>query len=51
VTLKEIPHQLPLHVSFREDAVFEDFLPGNNAVAIGTLRQALAKLSDHLVFL
>ena len=51
MTLKEIPHQLPLHVSFREDAVFEDFLPGNNAVAIGTLRQALAKLSDHLVFL
>jgi DnaA family protein len=43
--------QLPLHVSFREDAVFEDFLPAGNAVAVGTLRQALANLNDHLIYL
>jgi len=46
-----VSQQIPLHVGFREDAVFEDFLPGNNAVAIGTLRQALARLDDHLIYL
>jgi len=51
VSSENVSQQLPLHVSFREDAVFEDFLPGENAVAIGTLRHALAKLNDHLVFL
>lgn len=43
--------QIPLQVTFRDDAVFEDYLPGNNAVAIGTLRQALARLGDHLIYL
>jgi DnaA family protein len=43
--------QIPLHVSFREDAVFEDYLPGENALAVGTLRHVLAKLDDHLVYL
>jgi DnaA family protein len=43
--------QMPLHVSFREDAVFEDYLPGENALAVGTLRHVLAKLNDHLVYL
>ena len=43
--------QIPLHVSFRDDTVFEDYLPGNNAVAIGTLRQALARLDDHLIYI
>lgn len=43
--------QLPLRVSFREDAVFEDFLPGQNASAVGTLRQALARLDQHLIVL
>jgi DnaA family protein len=43
--------QIPLHVSFREDAVFEDYLPGENAVAVGTLRHALAKMNDHLIYL
>lgn len=43
--------QIPLHVGFREDTVFEDYLPGRNAVAVGTLRQALANLNDHLIFL
>ncbi|WP_196157778.1 DnaA regulatory inactivator Hda [Reinekea sp. G2M2-21] len=46
-----VSQQMPLHVGFREDAVFEHYLPGENAVAVGTLRQALAKLSDHLIFL
>lgn len=48
---QNVSPQIPLHVSFGEDAVFEDYLPGNNAVAIGTLRQALANLTDHLVYL
>lgn len=43
--------QIPLHVGFREDAVFEDFLPGQNAVAVGTLRQMLANLDTHLLYL
>lgn len=43
--------QIPLHVSFSEDAVFEDYLPGDNAVAVGTLRHALARLDDHLIYL
>lgn len=43
--------QIPLQVTFRDDAVFKDYLPGNNAVAIGTLRQALARLDDHLIYL
>ena len=46
-----ISPQLPLHVSFAEDAVFEDYLPGQNAIAIGTLRQSLANLTDHLIYL
>ncbi|TCS42648.1 DnaA regulatory inactivator Hda [Reinekea marinisedimentorum] len=46
-----ISPQIPLHMSFREDAVFEDYLPGQNAVAVGMLRQSLANLSEHLVFL
>lgn len=43
--------QMPLHVGFREDAVFEDFLPGQNAIAVGTLRQMLANLDTHLLYL
>ena len=43
--------QLPLHLSFREDAVFEDYLPANNAIAVGTLRQSLIRLDHHLIFL
>ena len=43
--------QIPLRVGFREEAVFEHFLPGDNAVAVGTLRQALAKMDDHLIYL
>lgn len=46
-----ISPQIPLHVGFREDAVFEDFLPGQNAVAVGMLRQSLANLSEHLIYL
>lgn len=43
--------QMPLHVGFREDAVFEDYLPGQNAVAVGMLRQGLANLNEHLIYL
>ncbi|MDN3649751.1 DnaA regulatory inactivator Hda [Reinekea marina] len=43
--------QMPLHVTFKDNAVFEDYLPGNNALAIGTLRQALARLDDHLILI
>jgi DnaA family protein len=43
--------QIPLHVTFRDNTVFEDYLPGNNALVIGTLRQALARLDDHLIYL
>ncbi|TXR53607.1 DnaA regulatory inactivator Hda [Reinekea thalattae] len=46
-----INSQIPLHMSYREDAVFEDFLPGQNAVAVGLLRQSLANLSEHLIYL
>ena len=46
-----IGQQMPLRVGFREEAVFEHYLPGENAVAIGTLRQALAKMNDHLIFI
>jgi DnaA family protein len=49
--MSSVSQQIPLHVSFREDAVFEDYLPGENALAVGTLRHALAKLDDHLVYL
>ncbi len=48
---ENVSQQIPLRMSFREDAVFEDYLPGQNAIAVGTLRQALANLNDHLVFL
>ncbi|MEJ2042523.1 MAG: DnaA regulatory inactivator Hda [Reinekea sp.] len=48
---KVVSRQLPLHISFREDAVFEDYLPANNAIAVGTLRQALVRLDDHLIYL
>ncbi len=47
----DLNQQIPLSVSFREDAVFEDYLPGENAVSVGMLRQALAKLDDHLIYL
>ena len=43
--------QLPLSVTFREDAVFDDFLPGDNAQTVGALRHALARLDDHLLYL
>ena len=49
--IEPISPQLPLHISFREDAVFEDYLPANNAIAVGTLRQAIARLDQHLIFL
>ena len=51
MTDSPVHKQLPLNVGFREDAVFEDYLPANNALAIGTLRHALAKLDDHLIYL
>lgn len=43
--------QLPLSVSFREDAVFDDFLPGDNAQTVGALRHALARLDEQLLYL
>lgn len=43
--------QLPLGVSFREHAVFDDFLPGDNAQTVGALRHALARLDDSLIYL
>lgn len=43
--------QLPLSVTFREDAVFNDFLPGDNARTVGALRHALARLDDQLLYL
>ncbi len=43
--------QLPLSVSFREDAVFDDFLPGDNARTVGALRHALARLDEQLLYL
>lgn len=43
--------QLPLGVTFREHAVFDDFLPGDNAQTVGALRHALARLDDHLLYL
>lgn len=43
--------QLPLGVSFREDAVFEDYLPGDNAQTLGALRHALARLDETLIYL
>lgn len=46
-----VSQQLPLGIAFREDAVFEDYLPANNAIAVGTLRQALVRLNEHLIFL
>lgn len=44
-------HQLPLGVTFREDAVFDDFLPGDNAATLGALRHALARLDESLLYL
>lgn len=43
--------QLPLGVTFREHAVFDDFLPGDNAQTLGALRHALARLDDTLIYL
>lgn len=43
--------QLPLGVTFREDAVFEDYLPGDNAQTLGALRHALARLDETLIYL
>ncbi|MHA7879472.1 MAG: DnaA regulatory inactivator Hda [Saccharospirillum sp.] len=43
--------QLPLSVTFREDAVFDDFLPGDNARALGALRHALARLDEPMLYL
>lgn len=43
--------QLPLSVGFRENAVFEDFLPGQNAISVGTLRSALTRLDQDLIVL
>lgn len=43
--------QLPLSFSFREDFLFENFLPGQNALTVGVLRQALARLDTHLIYL
>lgn len=43
--------QLPLGVTFREDAVFDDYLPGDNARTLGALRHALARLDESLIYL
>lgn len=43
--------QLPLSVTFREDAVFDDYLPGDNAQTVGALRHALARLDESLIYL
>jgi DnaA family protein len=43
--------QLPLGVTFREDAVFDDYLPGDNAQTLGALRHALARLDESLIYL
>ncbi|MEX0623516.1 DnaA regulatory inactivator Hda [Saccharospirillum sp.] len=43
--------QLPLSVTFREDAVFDDYLPGDNAQTLGALRHALARLDETLIYL
>lgn len=43
--------QLPLSVTFREDAVFDDYLPGDNAQTLGALRHALARLDESLIYL
>lgn len=43
--------QLPLGVSFRESAVFDDFLPGENARTLGALRHALARLDEQMLYI
>lgn len=43
--------QLPLGVTFRENAVFDDFLPGDNARTVGALRHALARLDEQMLYL
>lgn len=46
-----IRQQLPLAIRLPEEVSFADYYAGRNAVTVGTLRQALADPTNHLIYL